>query len=499
MRAKQRNNRIVDAHYVPRSWVTVSILGILALLFAACNSQEPAVQGVPAHYFSPTTSAEPSTVHPSPTSGDWSTYLSDNARSGFNPTERAITATTASTLKQHWLYHARGAISTQSVESHGMIYWGSWDGFEHGMDLHGHQIWATKLGTSGGCIRTVGVASTATVASLTIGGTKTPIVFVGGGNSHFYALNASNGKVIWQTSLAASSADFIWSSPLLYHGSVYIGIASFSDCPIVQGRLVQLNAKTGAIQHIFKVVPAGCRGGAVWDSPSIDESTGDLYLATGNPDTCPTPEPYASAVIELRASNLVVVSSWQVPPDQAVDDSDFGSAPTLFTAHIRGVSRPLVGIAHKNGEYYALLRGALAKGPVWKKRIAGGGGCPECGKGSISPSAWDGNRLYIAGGHTTIHGGKCLGSVRALNAATGAFLWEHCLTNGPVLAAVTVVPGVVVVESGSTMIVLASVSGKTLFSYKDHATGSVFYGAASISKGMLYVGNNDGNFYAFGL
>jgi len=431
-------------------------------------------------------------------SGDWSTYLSDNARSGFNAAETIINPNTVRSLKPHWMYHAQDAISVQPVEYHGRIYWGSWDGMEQAMDLHGHMIWSINLGRSSGCIRTVGVASTATVASVSMNGTKTGVVFVGGGNGHFYALNASTGTIIWQTSLASSQADFIWGSPLLYKGSVYIGVASFSDCPIVQGRLIQMNAHTGAIQHIFKVVPDGCVGGAVWSTPSIDVSTGDLYFATGNGDTCPVPEPYASAIIELHASDLAYVGSWSIPPSEMVDDSDFGSAPTLFTATIAGVLRPLVGIAHKNGRYYAFIRGALGQGPVWKKRVAGGGGCPECGKGSISPSAWDGTRLYVAGGHTAVNHTRCLGSVRALNPATGAFLWEHCLTSGVVLAAVTVVPGVVVVDGGSSLLALDAASGRTLFSYKDHTMGSVFYGAASISKGRLYVGNFDGNFYAFG-
>ncbi len=221
-------------------------------------------------------------------------------------------------------------------------------------------------------------------------------------------------------------------------------------------------------------------------------------FSTGNPDTCSAPEPYASAVIKLHASNLAFVDSWQVPPAQSVDDSDFGSPPILFTAKLGGVSRPLVGAADKNGRYYAFLRGAISAGPVWMKRIAKGGGCPECGLGSIAPSSWDGSTLYVAGGHTTIHGTNCQGSVRALNPATGAFLWEHCLTGGPVLAAVTGVPGVLVVEEGRTFVVIKAVTGKTLFSYTDAKQITVFYGSASISNGVLYVGSFDGTLYAFG-
>src|SRR5437867_2274105 len=37
-------------------------------------------------------------------SGDWPTYLRDNARTGFNSAETAITATTVQNLKVHWTY-----------------------------------------------------------------------------------------------------------------------------------------------------------------------------------------------------------------------------------------------------------------------------------------------------------------------------------------------------------------------------------------------------------
>ena len=484
----QQPNTHPDIWHHASCW---AVMILLALLFTACDVPGSSVlvpEEVAAH----------TSVPPSLMPGDWSTYLADDAHSGFNRAETTINPTTAPRLKLHWMYHAHDGISVQPVEANGMIYWGSWDGVEHATDVQGHEIWAANLGRTRGCIRTAGVGSTATVASMTIGGTKTLVVFVGGGNAHFYALNASNGEVIWQTSLSSSPGAFIWSSSVFYRGSIYIGMASLANCPSVQGQLFQLNAATGVVQHVFNVVPNGCLGGGVWSTPTIDTSTGELYLATGSPDTCTMNERYAIAMIELHASNLKLSGSWQIPRSQWVDDSDFGSAPILFTAKLGGVSRPLVGAADKNGRYYAFLRGAISAGPVWTKQIAKGGGCPECGLGSIAPSSWDGSTLYVAGGHTTIHGTNCQGSVRALNPATGAFLWEHCLTGGPVLAAVTGVPGVLVVEEGRTFVVIEAVTGKTLFSYTDAKQITVFYGSASISNGVLYVGSFDGNLYAFG-
>src|SRR6266516_2460289 len=249
-------------------------------------------------------------------SGDWPTYLRNNGRSGFNAAETIINPTTAPNLKLHWMYAAGGAISTQPVEVNGLIYWGSWDGYEHATNLTGTQAWATYLGTTTdtNCTPpTVGVASTATVAPVVINGTATLMDFVGGGDGQFYALNATTGAVIWKTALGSSPSHFLWSSPALYHGSVYEGVASFGDCPLVQGQLIQLNAATGAIQHIFKVVPDGCIGGGVWGSPTIDQATGMLYFATGNAGSCSTAEPYTTAVVKVRASDLGFVDSWQSP------------------------------------------------------------------------------------------------------------------------------------------------------------------------------------------
>jgi polyvinyl alcohol dehydrogenase (cytochrome) len=435
-------------------------------------------------------------------SGDWPTYVFDNGRSGFNSAETIINPNTASNLKLHWSYHGGGAISSQPVEANGMIYWGSWDGLEHATNLNGTLIWSTNLGRTidTSCVPSkVGVASTATVTTVPILGLPTPVVFVGGGDAHFYALNANTGAIIWNTFLGSSPSHFIWSSPTVYNGSVYIGVSSFGNCPPIQGEFVQMDASTGTIQHNFNMVPTGCIGGSVWGSPAIDENDGSLYIATGNKSKCSQSEALAFAVVKLQAVDLTLVSSWQVPPVQRTKDSDFGSTPTLFQATIGGTLHKLVGVANKNGIFYAFDRSSLRSGPVWQATVANPGPCAECGDGSISPGAWDGSVLYAAGGTTTINGSSCKGSLRAINPANGSFIWEHCFNEGPVLAAVTVVPGVVVAGEGTDMVVIATATGQTLFTYLDANSNSRFFGAASISNGVLYIGNRDRNFYAFGM
>jgi outer membrane protein assembly factor BamB len=427
------------------------------------------------------------TIHAA--SGDWPTYMADNGRSGFNPNETIINPSTAPNLKLKWIHTAGGAVSTQAVEANGLVYWGSWDGYEHATKLDNTRLWATNIGTTtdSACSPPrVGVASTGTIGTVTISGTATSVDFVGGGNGKFYAINALTGAIIWQKTLGSSPSHFIWSSPALFNNSIYIGMSSFGDCPLVQGQLIQLDATTGSIQHTFNVVPSGCTGGSVWSSPTIDEAAGTVYISTGNQGPCSSSESNTIALVELSASDLSFIHHWQVPASQQISDGDFGSTPTLFTAS----GTPMVGLENKNGIFYAFTRANIASGAVWNTKVA-------TSRGSQSSAAWDGNTLYVGSSGVTLGGTSCAGSVAALNPDTGAIKWQHCMKSGEVTGAVIAVPGLVILGQGTYLMILAATSGSTLFRYNDTNSGSRFWGWASVSNGVLYIGNNDGRLYAF--
>jgi len=200
----------------------------------------------------------------------------------------------------------------------------------------------------------------------------------------------------------------------------------------------------------------------------------------------------------LNASNLAFVSSWQVPPSQQTSDGDFVDTPTLFSATINGTAHTLVGVANKNGIYYALDEANLGAGPVWQDRVAVGGDSPQTGKGSISPSAWDGTTLYVAGGGTTIGSVSCSGGLRAVNPVNGSYIWQDCLTDGPVLGPVSASPGIVAVAEGNALELINSSSGQVLFKAAD-TSSSLYYGGPSIANGVVYIGTQSGNLHAYGL
>src|SRR5262249_9507550 len=158
----------------------------------------------------------------------------------------------------------------------------------------------------------------------------------------------------------------------------------------------------------------------------------------------------AVAVVQTDSS-LNLLSSWQIPPNQGPNnDSDFWSTPTLFTASISGVVHQMVGLQNKKGIYYAFDRPGISKGPLWHKGMSAGGPCPECGTAGISSSAYDGQHLFVGSGKTTIRGVTCAGTIREVQPSNGTAVWADCL-QGPMLGAVTAVPGVAFVGAGHTV------------------------------------------------
>ena len=82
-----------------------------------------------------------------------------------------------------------------------------------------------------------------------------------------------------------------------------------------------------------------------------------------------------------------------------------------------------MGACNKNGPYYALAANPLGSTPQWTDVI----GAPAHADNScLASSVWNGpaGALYIGGDPTTISGTSYGGSVRQVNPATGAYLWQ---------------------------------------------------------------------------
>jgi polyvinyl alcohol dehydrogenase (cytochrome) len=332
------------------------------------------------------------------------------------------------------------------------------------------------------------------------------------GARYLYALNASTGAQIWRRRIGPADAPntngfYNWSSPTVAAGHIYLGLSSRCDTPLIRGGVVELDQHTGVVLHTWHSVPNGSIGGSVWSSVAASLDGRNVWVSTGNEcdptvNTCPAGDRVgdSNSIVHLSGS-LTRLQAWQAAGTLGGgQDSDFGSSPTLFGA---GVTPADLGACNKNGNFYALTANPLGSAPLWTDAL----GVPAGSFGSCLASAvWDGGngRLYLPGNGTTIAGTMYGGSVRQVNPATGAYVWQRglpCAVMGtPSLDAA----GVLAVGTYGGCAPAGSTPGAYLL---DAATGAVLktlpvngskvFGQPVFAGTRLYVATEASGLYAF--
>ena len=132
-------------------------------------------------------------AHAAATSQDWPMYLQNVARTSAT-TDATLNKSKAPYLTPQWTFQAGGPLATSASIVGTTAYIGAWDGYEYAINTTtGQQIWKTNLGTNvdAGCNPSVlGITSAAAVVN--------GVVYVGGGDDYWYALNATTGAVLWK-------------------------------------------------------------------------------------------------------------------------------------------------------------------------------------------------------------------------------------------------------------------------------------------------------------
>jgi polyvinyl alcohol dehydrogenase (cytochrome) len=366
---------------------------------------------------------------------DWPQYLHGPQHSSVSAAT-AFTPSNAASASEvwHWQPPVIGKKPAPALEASptvvaGRVYVGAESGGFYALDEStGAVVWSRQLDTTpGGPCPVRGISSTAAVLPDPVTGTST--VYVSGAR-YLYALNAATGAVAWKTELGSPgvSTYYNWSSPTVAGGHVYVGLASGCDDPLTRGGVVELDQHTGQVLHTWYTVPAGSIGGGVWSSVAASLDGSDLWVSTGNEcdptiNTCPAGNKigHSLSIVHLSGS-LTLLQAWQAPGTAGHGhDWDFGSSPTLTGSS--GSTPADVGACNKDGLYYTLAATPLGGSPVWTDRIgAPAGSLTSC----IASAVWDGpsGALYIGGDGTTVGATSYGGSIRQVNPATGAFIWQ---------------------------------------------------------------------------
>jgi outer membrane protein assembly factor BamB len=396
--------------------------------------------------------APAASVAPAAQQANWTSYLGGARHPSFT-TNAQISKAAAANLKVAWSWkpdpptmvgQAKGGFySSPTVYNH-RIYIGAYTGVFYALDeTTGKVLWSRFLGfqPSRSCAQPLGFVSTATVMPVpnaTNTGTV-PAVYVAAPDGYMYSLDGVTGATRWRSLIAKPSTTvndaFNWSSPTIVNGRIYLGFASNCDTPWIRGGVVSLDQNTGARLATWYGVPPGSIGGGVWTSAAV---TSDGVFAT-TASTCGThPDPASNcpptnqlgnsySFVRLDPITMKLKAAWLVPPAELklAGDPDWSSSPVVFNATVNGTVTRLVGACHKNGFFYVLRTGNMTA-PFWKRQI--GSPTDDGGDGCLAGAIYDGTRLFLAGNATKIGGVDYQGSIRRVDPATGATVWEQGLT-----------------------------------------------------------------------
>jgi outer membrane protein assembly factor BamB len=474
----------------------------------------------------------------------------DITNSHWNATESTLGASNANTLVERWAFTTQNDVSAiPAVDAVGnAVYFPDWSGNLYKLNAStGAVIWSQQLPNYGLPSDFISRSTPTLSGSMLIMGASTTVGYPNyTAGAYIIAVDSASGNLLWQVQVDSTELAVITGSPVVYNGVIYIGVSSGQEkltTPTFRGSVVALSQVTGQVLWQTYMVPSGYTGAAIWSStPAIDVSRNQLYVTTGQnygvPASveacevaagsnsaailvCQAPNNYEDAIVALNlttgainwGTKCATADAWNgscstggsACPIPTGADYDFGSGANFFTANINGVPTDLVGAGQKSGTYWALDPDTGSV--VWKQVVGPG----SKGGGIVWGTATDGQRVYVAISNSsrTSYMLQPSGSVwnggswAALNAATGAFIWQVAdpgldpiKIGAPALAVgpVTTANGVVyVADTAGLMFALNASSGYTLWSFQ--APGSV-NNAPAIINGTLYWGTGYHNFPA---
>ncbi|MGE5334099.1 MAG: PQQ-binding-like beta-propeller repeat protein [Nitrososphaerota archaeon] len=452
----------------------VVLVAVGVSLFAA--SQRPAPVGAvatPSQFASPRSSA---TVPPLP-GNDWTQYRYDVLGTAVNP-EQIIDSSNVDQLHSAWTYDNKGIpYESSPAIVDGIVY------IPSGNTLGAYDLrTGAKLWTFTGIKPALGAVN----SSVAVDRTR-HLAYYGAPNGYVYAVDIQTGQGIWTTKIGEpDQGAYIWSSPLLVHDNVYIGLASKNDHPCVRGSVVALDADDGTTHWTHYTALPNETGGGVWSSVTADLDDHAIIATTGNPCTTNVSTYQQDSIVAMDWDTGTTIWSYKAL-DTDDCDCDFGQGAVTYTL----AGQKYIVAGNKHGVMYGLARTASGVRLAWSTTIAQNE-YPNHGA-VFQPPAYKDGVVYVAGG--TLMDGSCAGALWALRGDTGAVVWSKCT------GLRTISPGAITGD-------LLFVALHNQFTAYDLKSGAILWhapiagdawGGTAISHGYVVVGVPNGKLYCFTL
>ncbi len=312
-------------------------------------------------------------------SKDWPVYRYSAVRTADQPNASAVSdPSRVASLHQIWEFRPSsvgdpdtdGFVASPTVYR-GKVFVGHRNGRFYALDANtGALIWrypmppqAPLLQNYPGNASSPGIASSGTIAKVwvpwfwifkrpakvIIFGAPDPSVCVSTacGSGRLWALHMDTGALVWKSDVVANLTGLTWgsltelherigySSPVVAKGTVYVGVANNGDSPIQRGRLAAVDLQTGTVVGTFNFFSSGPpRGGGIWSSPAAYGR--NVYVTTGNgcrpsDGGCTTEPPNNHALSMLKLDGATGAIAWKVQPVpwSLDDDPDWAATPLV--------------------------------------------------------------------------------------------------------------------------------------------------------------------------
>ena len=453
---------------------------------------------------------------PAQSGTDWTTFGGNPQRQGYNGDESVLTANTVGSLREHWRQDLQGPILTQptlarsvatAAGSQDLVFAANMNGLVYALNAEtGAVVWTAQLNeVQTGC-------SDFSASGENVGVIQTPTIdlpnsrlLVIDGKGLLHALDLGSGgedagfpfQIIDRADRGLS---FVYGSPTLGQGILYVATSSACDTGPMHGQVIEVDLVTHSVAaRWFSTGRNGPSGGGIWGfgGVSLEPDNSALYAATGNAFSGPENSPYAEHVVKLDETLDLLAAHGTMP---TVGDSDFGATPMLFQPP---GCPPMLAAMNKDGRLFIYDRDTIASGPMQKLQIAQGSSNGDfIGLPAYDPAT---NSLYLGSPSDNspyVHG------LVALGVGSGcrlALAWNRRAGlnnvdfNNPMIPP-TVAGDVVWYADGdgSRLIAFAASNGARLWSSGKMIHGGIFV-SPTVANGQVFVGAFNHKLYAFGL
>jgi len=199
-------------------------------------------------------------------------------------------------------------------------------------------------------------------------------LFMGTLDAHLVAIDAKNGKPLWNVQVADDKAAYsVTVSPLVVKDKVIIGVGGAEYG--IRGFVAAHDAKTGRELWRFYTIPGKGEpgietwsgdahehgGGSIWVTGSYDPALNLTYWGVGNPGPDYNPDQrkgdnlYTDSVVALDADTGKLKWHYQFTPNDPYD-YDSVQVPVLADLMWKGTLTKAMLFANRNGNFYVLDR-----------------------------------------------------------------------------------------------------------------------------------------------